>query len=287
MTKSGKSTQFKKQDHNQALNEFFKGCSDFRKKDTFIEAMKFVARFTNYAPINAFLIYTQRPTATFIASRSRWLRQFGRRLKASARPIVILAPMSPVAFVYDLEDTDGKRIPEYYDEPYKVTGNLATAKWNNTFLHCIEVDNFRVIYTEKSRLNAACVSKRRGDDYLIEINKDFEDERYKYSFLVHELAHIYCGHLGADEPREKKKQRWSDRRHLTRNQWEIEAETVSYLVCTRCGLETKAMEYVAGYLKNAEEDLSKISIKIILDAARTIEDMAGYQSKNSLQGSLF
>lgn len=270
-------TKGKRRDENQALNEFFKGCADFRKTDTFIDAMKFVARFTQYAPINAFLIYTQKPTATFVASRSKWLRQFGRKLKDSARPIVILAPMGPVTFVYDLEDTHGRHIPEYYGESYKVSGDLANAKWDNTFRYSIEVDHFKIAYTEKSFLNAACVSKRRGDTYLIEINKDFEDQRLKYSFLAHELAHIYCGHLGADDQNEKKKQRWIGRKHLTRNQREIEAETVAYLVCSRCGLETKALEYVAGYLKDPEKDLAAISIKTILDVARTIGDMADYR----------
>ena len=57
---------------------------------------------------------------------------------------------------------------------------------------------------------------------------------------------------------------------------EIEAETIAYLVCTRCGLETKAMEYVAGYLKQPEEDLTAVSVKVILDITRKIEDMAAY-----------
>jgi hypothetical protein len=264
------SNHIKKRDHNHALNEFFKSCSDFRKTDTFIEAMQFVARFTHYAPLNAFLIYTQRPTASFVATRSRWWVQFRRRLKERARPIVILAPMGPVAFVYDLEDTDGKRIPEYYAEPYEVKGELAQEKWDNALLHCIEVDQFKIAYTEKSYLNAACAI-RRGDHYTIEINRDFDDQRYKFSFLAHELAHIYCGHLGADDKHEKKKQRWDDRRHLTKSQMEIEAETIAYLVCSRCGLETKAMEYVAGYLRYPEEDLGAISVKVILDIKRKIE----------------
>jgi hypothetical protein len=243
--------------------------------------MRFVAKFTNYAPLNAFLIYTQRPSASFVATRSRWWIQFRRRLKETARPIVILAPMCPVAFVYDFEDTDGKRIPEYYAEPYRIEGELAEEKWDNTLLHCIEVDQFKVVYAEKAYLNAACAI-RRGDQYLIEINKDFADKRYKFSFLTHELAHIYCGHLGADDQQEKKKQRWGDRRYLAKNQMEIEAETIAYLVCTRCGLETKAMEYIAGYLTNPEKDLFAISIKVILDVARKIEDMAVYQPKESI-----
>ena len=134
-------THHKRQVHGQALNEFFKACVGFRKTDTSMEAMRFVGRFTDYAPINAFLIYTQRPTATFVATRSRWRSRFGRTLKEAARPIVILAPMSPVAFVYDLEDTDGKRIPKYYDEPYKVTGNLAKRNGTTPFSIALRLTN--------------------------------------------------------------------------------------------------------------------------------------------------
>lgn len=72
-----------------------------------------------------------------------------------------LLGMGWYAFIYDLEDADGRRIPEHYDEPYRVTGSLAKTKWDNTFLHCIEIDKFRMIYTQKSRMNAACVSKKR------------------------------------------------------------------------------------------------------------------------------
>jgi hypothetical protein len=60
---------------------------------------------------------------------------------------------------------------------------------------------------------------------------------------------------------------------------EIEAETIAYLVCSRCGLETKAMEYVAGYLRHPEGDLAAISVKVILDITRKIEDIAAYYSR--------
>ncbi len=201
-------------------------------------------------------------------------------MREYARPIIILAPMSPVAIVYDLEDTDGKKIPKYFDEAYKVSGEMAEAKWDNTLKYCIEVDNFKIIYNEKSFLNCACVSRRWGDQYIIEINKSFEDVRLKYSLLAHEIAHVYCGHLGADE-KDPKKRRWDNSAHLTRDQREVEAETVAYLVCSRCGIETKAIEYVAGYLKNPEEDLSRISVKVILDVARDIENISKDRPKET------
>jgi antirestriction protein ArdC len=107
-----------------------------------------------------------------------------------------------------------------------------------------------------------------GGEYVIEINKDLEAAESWYSCLAHELAHVYCGHLGDDEDK-----RWKARTHLSRNQREIEAESIAYLVCTRQGLMTKAMEYVAGYLQNQEKDLASVNMSTMLNVAGTIEAM--------------
>ena len=212
------------------IDEFLRDCIEFRSSQTFIDAMKFVGRFTSFAPFNALLIYLQRPTASFVASRSQWRRKFRREVLPDAIPIVILVPMGPVSFVFDYADTKGKPIPDYYKEPFKVTGDFQKALWDNT-LAAAEAKGFQVAYKKKSFLNAACVSRYADDKFSIEISEDYPQLKYQYTFLVHELAHILCGHLGPDP----KKQRWSDRKHLSRNQREIEAETVTYIVASRKG----------------------------------------------------
>jgi len=50
----------------------------------------------------------------------------------------------------------------------------------------------------------------------------------KYATLVHDMAHLYCGHLGT--PNEKW---WPKRNQLTEEVCEFEAESISYLICTR------------------------------------------------------
>ena len=44
------------------------------------------------------------------------------------------------------------------------------------------------------------------------------------------------------------------------------------------GRESKLIRYpgLAGYLRHPEEDLAAISVKVILDITRKIEDMAAY-----------
>jgi hypothetical protein len=51
------------------------------------------------------LIYIQMPGARFVASAHRWHQQFHRRVRIGARAIVILQPMGPVPFVFDVVDT--------------------------------------------------------------------------------------------------------------------------------------------------------------------------------------
>jgi len=258
------------------IDEFLRDCIEFRSSQTFLDAMKFVGRFTYFAPFNALLIYLQRPTASFVASRSQWRRKLKREVLPDALPIVILVPMGPVSFVYDYADTKGRPIPDYYGEPFKVTGEFEKELWDNT-LAAAGSKGFEVVYKKKSYLNAACVSRWANDQFIIEISEDYPQLKYQYTFLVHELAHILCGHLGPDP----KKRRWPDRKHLSKNQREIEAETVAHIVASRKGLETRSMEYVAGYIENDKRDLQEVSATVILRVAEQIEGMGGFiEGKN-------
>jgi hypothetical protein len=66
----------------------------------------------------------------------------------------------------------------------------------------------------------------------------------RYATLVHELAHLYCGHLGTPNGRW-----WPDRQNLLHAVREFEAESGSYLVCARLGIDTASEEYLAGYVR--------------------------------------
>lgn len=66
--------------------------------------MRFIARFRFYAPFNAMLIHVQMPGAAFVALPHRWEGVYGRRLKPEARALVILQPIGPVLFIFDVSD---------------------------------------------------------------------------------------------------------------------------------------------------------------------------------------
>ncbi len=85
--------------------------------------------------------------------------------------------------------------------------------------------------------------------------------------MVHELAHLYCGHLGTPDARW-----WPDRRGLTDTQREFEAESVTYLVCGRLGIDNPSAEYLAGYMEQ-HPAVPAISIECVMKAAGLIEQM--------------
>src|SRR5258707_9794101 len=74
--------------------------------------LDFVVRLRNFAPFNAMLLQLQKPGLTYAASAKDWSDRFGRSPKEGARPLLILWPFGPVAFVYDVLDTEGKDLPE-------------------------------------------------------------------------------------------------------------------------------------------------------------------------------
>jgi hypothetical protein len=103
--------------------------------------------------------------------------------------------------------------------------------------------------------------------YALILNSNLSIES-RYATLVHELAHLYCGHLGTPDPK-----LWPDRRGLGLTVREFEAESVCYLVCERAGLSSTSSEYLAGYLKDNEE-IPAISFDRVMKAGGLIEEMA-------------
>jgi len=66
--------------------------------------------------------------------------------------------------------------------------------------------------------------------YNLVINETLSREA-TYATVVHELAHLYCGHLGTPN-----KKWWPDRRGLPQAVMEFEAESTTDLVCGRLGI---------------------------------------------------
>jgi len=260
-----------------ALDELFQASNRYRDSQAYYELLRFIAKFSRYSPYNCFLLHVQNPNVTRVATPNQWRKRFNRRVKPDAKPMVILAPMRPILFVYDLGDTEGPRLPDPWDKPFRTQGELRPSVWENAVSNC-KRDHISIVERGLSFLHAGSAIRLRPETMIqvdeevfpakceIEINKDLPVTS-KYATLVHELAHIHCGHLGND-----KDEWWPQRLSLTKQQIELEAESVSYLVCQRQGLQTRSAEYLAGYAKE-KNTLPLISLYLALKVATYIESM--------------
>jgi antirestriction protein ArdC len=80
--------------------------------------------------------------------------------------------------------------------------------------------------------------------YELSVNMNGQSTEAQYATIVHELAHLYCGHLGSTDVRF-----WPNRWALEDATMEFEAESLSFMVCARMEIETKSAEYLSGYVK--------------------------------------
>ena len=81
-----------------ALDEMFAASHRFRSSSEYLELLYFISRFPKYSTFNCVLLYTQNSSISYVATLGSWKRQFNRHLKHNARPLIILAPMSPIRF---------------------------------------------------------------------------------------------------------------------------------------------------------------------------------------------
>jgi hypothetical protein len=272
-----------------ALDELFILAGKYNSSDAYLELMRFVGRFRFYSPFNAMLIYAQMPGAQFVCTALRWRRDYHREIKIDARPIVILQPMGPILFVFDVSHTaplpNARPLPIRVEDPFqvrsgKVGGQLALTVEN------AKRDGVRVSEHGVGSQRAGSIQWAAAGQHLeftiakkplpkstqvplwfeLLLNSNLSAEA-RYGTLVHELAHLYCGHLGAPNDRW-----WPDRQNLSHAIREFEAESVSYLVCARLGIDTASDEYLAGYVRKCAVTPS-ISLDRVMKSVWLLEQM--------------
>ncbi|NEU96949.1 hypothetical protein [Bradyrhizobium uaiense] len=271
-----------------ALDELFTLAGKYNSSDAYFELMRFVGRFRFYSPFNAMLIYTQMPGAHFVCTAGRWRKDYRREIKIGARPIVILQPMGPVLFVFDVSDTTplptAPSLPPQVEDPFQVRNGQIGGQLMLTIDNA-KRDGIRVSERADGSQQAGSIEWAAAGQHLeipaknpslksthvpvwfeLLLNSLLSAEA-RYGTLVHELAHVYCGHLGTPNPRW-----WPDRQNLSLAVCEFEAESVSYLVCTRLGIDTASDEYLAAYVRRCPVTPA-ISLDRVIKSVLLIEQM--------------
>jgi hypothetical protein len=247
----------------KALDELFLKSAGFRKSKDYLDLLKFINHFPKLSPFNAFLIHTQNPGVEIVLPEIQWA-YYNRTVKDNARPLVILVPFGPVNFVYDIADTEGDQIPEYLNNPFLTMGDFDFSIYQITINNSLK-ENISVVENEMNKTSAGFAKKDKSGFKII-LNKSLGINE-KYSTIVHELAHIFCGHLGST-----KTAWWKDRTPVDHQISEIEAESISYLVCNRLGLQTGSDSYLADYISK-NDSIPPISFDTVLTVSGHIEQM--------------
>ncbi len=265
--------------HIAELDKLFEEVGTYRISKDYEELLQFIRRFRRYAPYNAMLLHVQKPGSQYIASAAEWANNFNRTPKPGARPLVILRPFGPVAFVYELNDTEGQSVPESVEEPFQAHGQI-TLELLNRFIEHAKFEGFRVLMQNYGTEYAGHVqvvdetdiyqskegSKRFRIPFAVAINSNM-DPTTRLATVYHELGHVFCGHLCSPTIKYL-----PQRYELPEQVKEFEAESVCWLLCERQGIRNPSAEYLSGYLEENQE-IPAISIDTVLRAVGAIEQI--------------
>jgi len=262
-----------------AVDELCIASKRYRHSQPYMELLQFISRFPNYSPFNCFLLHTQNQSLSYVATAKTWFRKFKRRPRFDARPLVILAPMGPIRFVFDINDTEGYPVTASMLLPAGPKSAQLSKIFNNTVFNCA-IQGIGVIETRLDHAGGDTATRitpglrkeyqdldlKKDAHYLILLDESGSMED-RYSSLVYELGHILCGHLGIDS-----NAWWSERRGLNVSGEGLEAESVAFLNCQRIGLQQNARNFLVDYLPKAMQ-LPAFSLNAVLQAVSYIEDM--------------
>lgn len=269
----------------KALDELYSEAAEFAAGPPLPELLEFVRSAPRLGAYNAALVRIQRSGCTFVASAAEWRSKYSRDIVPGARPLVILWPFGPVRFVFDVSDTEGEPLPDGILNPFASAGPI-TEEGFSELSRVLARAGVAYGESDDGPGNAGVISRlsppRResfGRDiveqhYSIVINRNL-DVNAKLATVMHELGHLFCGHLGpAADIQNAPDKGVPDRSGCTEEVREFEAESVSWVLCGRLGVDTPSGRYLGNYLENSG-DLPDVSAEVIFRAVKRVEAILG------------
>ena len=251
------------------LDQLIADSKLYRTGNDYKELLDFIARMPHLAPFNAMLLQIQKPGLKYAMTAKDWRDRYGVNPKEGARPLIIMWPFGPVGFVFDVIDTDGHGLPlDVFS--FNARGNIGSDS----------MDRFKVLMKRKDiywfdvdqgdahegLIRVLSRSEENGNRYRININKNHPLPT-QFATLAHELGHLFLGHLGDD-----KKLKIKDRRGRPDHIIELEAESVSHIICSRTGIKSRSEPYLSEFLAEDDKDVN-LDIYAILVAAGAVESL--------------
>ena len=264
------------------------GIQDLLQSDKYVEYLKSMSQFHRYSTRNTLLIHMQNPGATRVASYKLWDEQFNRHVKKGEKSIRIFAPINPTSEkklmekldpatgkpfldengqpvmeemtaysrprfklvpVFDVSQTYGDPLPELAEN---LIGNVEQYE---AFLDALrDVSPLPVEFESLAENNDGYC--RYGEKIGI---REGMSEVQTVSAVVHEIAHARL------HDKEKAAETPENTESKSKSAKEVEAESISYVVCQHFGIETSPNSF--GYLAEwGSEDMAEF--KASLDVIR-------------------
>lgn len=127
------------------------------RMEDFLNFLTFLSINKGYSIYNSALVYAQRPGTLYFETERTWAERYGRFLKPSAIPIVILQPFGPDNFVYDLEDTYGKEFYRYTPEKLPTAGqNTGSGNMLKALRGAKEYGSVKSRWVQGKKVNSGC-----------------------------------------------------------------------------------------------------------------------------------
>lgn len=251
------------------LATLMEGLTDYLASDKYLEWLDVQSRFHRYSFNNTMLIMMQRPGATQVAGYRKW-QEVGRQVRRGEQGISIFAPIIvkqveerdgreserealvgfKVVRVFDVSQTDGPPLPSLGHQD--LTGNGEAARNLTPKLHALAAGlGLRVTESAEIAPRGTFDVQERA----IALRAGLSADQHAKTF-AHEIAHSLLHG------------RWDEDR-VSREQAEVEAESVAYIVCRAAGLDTDehSFSYIAGWSWGSPEILAAAGQRVQRTAA--------------------
>lgn len=282
------------------IKEVYNGIKLIRNSEDYKRWLNFYDGFHQYSFRNTMLIYMQNPSASLCAGFNTWKNK-KRYVKAGEKGLKILAPITEtilrevpvldddgkpildengkeqtkkvkekvfankfyVTSTFDISQTEGEPIPELsYSGTSERVENYGVLK---KVLE--EIAPFPVEYTDE--LQEGCDGRCSYTAKQIYIRNDMEEAK-TVEVLIHEIGHAYMHDKTRFEKAEEHLKVISDR-----DSREIQAESLSYIVTHKLGLDTSGFSfpYIAAWSSNHTEQEIMNAMIYIRDEADAFYDL--------------
>lgn len=287
---AGKDREEKSQTE-QLLEKLEQGVKEMFESDRYRKYLDTMAKFHSYSFNNLVLIAMQKPDATLVAGYNSWKNKFNRQVSKGQKGIRILAP-SPFKKTISsaVKGDDGKPLRDAEGKEKREDMEITIPCFRS-------VSVFDVSQTEGEPLPNLGIDELSGEvkDYQVffeaakscsPVPVEFEEiasgakgyydlsarrialctgmsEAQNVKTLIHEMSHQ---RLHSKTLKDVVK---DGEKPLSRNEKEVQAESIAYVVCQHYGIDTSeySFGYISGWSSDKEVPELREAMKVIRDTA--------------------